>query len=129
MSDNELESTLVEIDQVYELMQKLDSKDDNLRQEAQIEIDAFLKAKEINRDKTQCKTVKSRTVINKKELDEEKRKKRADQLKCLGNECFKKKEFKKAVEYYTSGILENNQCPYLFSNRAQGRIQIKVIDR
>ena len=61
-----------------------------------------------------CKTVSSRTVINNKEVEEEARKKRSEEMKELGNNSFRTGKFQEAEEYYTSALLQYDQVtsPY-----------------
>ena len=60
-----------------------------------------------------CKTVSSRTVINTKEVEEEARKKKSEEMKELGNNSFRSGEFQRAEEYYTSALLQYDQVPSL----------------
>ena len=60
-----------------------------------------------------CKTVSSRTVINNKEVEEEARKKRSEEMKELGNNSFRTGKFQEAEEYYTSALLQYDQVPSL----------------
>ena len=58
-----------------------------------------------------CKTVSSRTVINKKEVEEEARRKKSEEMKELGNNSFRAGKFQQAEEYYTSALLQYDQVP------------------
>ena len=58
-----------------------------------------------------CKTVSSRTVINNKEVEEEARKRKSEEMKELGNNSFRTGKFKQAEEYYTSALLQYDQVP------------------
>ena len=66
-----------------------------------------------------CKTISSKTMINSQDSEIEKRRKLANEIKALGNDCFKREEFSRAVEFYTSAILQDDNNPIIFTNRAQ----------
>lgn len=118
-----------EMDHVYELLTKLESKDKDEVEEAKQRIDNYIKNRELkNKAIRGCVTKTSRTVINNKETEEEKRKKKSDNLKSLGNQAFQEGHFEKAVEYYTSAIMEFDSNPVLFTNRAQAQIRLKQFD-
>ena len=51
----------------------------------------------------------NRSVINTKEVEEEARKKKSDEMKELGNNSFRTGKFKEAEEYYTSALLQYDQ--------------------
>ncbi|XP_040577374.1 uncharacterized protein [Lepeophtheirus salmonis] len=56
---------------------------------------------------------------------EEKRKRKSEELRILGNESFRSKDFSTAKEYYTSAISHYDQNPILFNNRAQASLRLK----
>ena len=100
--------------------------------EARVKIDEFVKKQSqedaLWRERSQltagCKTVTSRTVINNKEGEEERRKRKSEEIKELGNTAFRRGDYKQAEEYYTSALLEFDQNYLLFTNRAQTRLQL-----
>ena len=54
-----------------------------------------------------CKTVKSnKECVNRREAPEEKRRRLGEELKQLGNDCFKAEQYDRAEAYYTSAILQ-----------------------
>ncbi|TRY70549.1 hypothetical protein TCAL_04477 [Tigriopus californicus] len=119
-----------EMDHVYELLNKLESKDKDEAEEAKRKVDAYIEKRERkNKAIHGCVTKTSRTVINNKEVEEDRRKKKSDNLKRQGNQAFQEEHFEKAVEYYTSAILEFDSNPVLFTNRAQARIRLKQFDQ
>ena len=128
MSDSEKDDEiLVEVDKVYEMLNDLTSKEPDKVPKAENDIDAYLEAKK----KSKVRVKASRTVINKSKSDEEEKeiaKKLAEEFRLSGNECFVNEDFERAVEFYTSGILQSKSCPLLFSNRAQARIRTGDFD-
>ena len=93
--------------------------------EARVKIDEFVKKQSQEdamwRERSQltagCKTVTSRTVINNKEAEEERRKRKSEEIKELGNTAFRRGDFKQAEEYYTSALLEFDQVEQYSSSR------------
>ena len=53
-----------------------------------------------------CKTVTNRTVINNKEVEEERRRLKSEEIKELGNTAFRSGKFQEAEEYYTSALMQ-----------------------
>ena len=53
-----------------------------------------------------CKTVTNRTVINNKEVEEERRRLKSEEIKELGNTAFRSGKFQEAEEYYSSALMQ-----------------------
>ena len=75
-----------------------------------------------------CRTTNNRTVINTNESDVDKRKKLSVELKNLGNDYFQREEFSRAMEFYSSAILQDSSNPILFTNRAQAYNKLNKFD-
>ena len=67
--------------------------------------------------------MQNRTVINNKDVEEEKRKIESEEIKQLGNEAFRAGDYRLAEDYYTSALMKNKQNHVLFTNRAQARLR------
>lgn len=53
------------------------------------------------------------------------RRKKAKDLKELGNAQLRKKDFRKAVEYYTMALDEERANKYIWTNRALAHIKLR----
>ncbi len=108
------EDNLDELNRVFELLQRLDSRDPDELHEAEQEIDEFLR----RRKGKECVVTHSRTVIAAGPAD------KAKKLRNEGNDCFNRGEFARARELYTSAILEDGGCHIAYTNRAQANIRL-----
>ena len=57
--------------------------------------------------------------------EKEKRARLSEEFKHLGNKSFQDEKFTEAEELYTSAILQSDENPLLFTNRAQARIKLR----
>ena len=117
-----LDSFTREVDEVYEMLKRLESSDPAKVEAATREVDEYLvekKRREIEAEIAEVRVKTDKTVINNKESEAEKRKRLSEELKHLGNDRFKKGEYGKAAELYTSAILQRADNFVLFTNRAQ----------
>jgi tetratricopeptide (TPR) repeat protein len=126
-----------EMEKVFKMLDGLDSEDSKMRDEAQARVDQYLikKQRKIDEEKLQkegwvdgCKTVKENKNCVNKETIKEKRQRLSNEFKTSGNECFRNEEWGRAVEYYTSAILQWDDNPVLFTNRAQAHIKVENFD-
>jgi hypothetical protein len=49
----------------------------------------------------------------------------ANEKKDLGNQCLKDKEYRKAIEHYSAGIVADKKSAVLYANRAQAYMYLK----
>ena len=102
------------------MLDGLMSGDAEQSEEACHKIDEFVikqsREDDIWRERSQltagCKTVTNRTVINNKEVEEERRRGRSEEIKELGNTAFRRGDFQQAEEYYTSALMQFDQVTY-----------------
>ena len=114
----DVENFELKVDKVYKMLEELTCDDKSKVKEAEAKIDKFLaenKAEEVH-------LKNERTIINQdpKELEA----KKANEYKEMGNEAFRKGQFPKAVEWYTSALMVKDDQATLYTNRAQALIKI-----
>ncbi|CAB4063540.1 unnamed protein product [Lepeophtheirus salmonis] len=127
IDDLSLDDFEKETDEIYRLMQDLTSEDNEVSRKASNQIEKYVEERKRKRDEKElidgCWTTSSRVVIN--EDGEEKRKKLSEEFRKLGNESFRSQDFVTAKEYYSSAILQYDQNPILFNNRAQTSLRLE----
>ncbi len=120
LDNQEVEDFETKIDEVYEVLEELQSKDEAVVREAEIKVDAFLAKTKAEKDPV---VAENKNVINRS--PEETAVKKADDLKVLGNDAFRSGDYPKAIELYTSSIMQRDDNHVLFTNRAQARMKIQ----
>ena len=121
----------VELDDVADMLSRLASKDKEVAVKAVADVDAYLSAKErCQREGYEdgCRVKADKTLVN-RESDLERRRRISDELKEEGNAFFKSRDYAKAKERYTGAILQYDQNPALFTNRAQTFLQLEEFFR
>jgi tetratricopeptide (TPR) repeat protein len=111
----------MKVDKVYKMLEELTCNDETKVKEAEGKIDKFLAETKAEEARNFVKVTSDRTMINKDVSDLDKK---ADEYKQQGNEAFRKGQYKKSVELYTSALMVKDDNHILYTNRAQALIKL-----
>ena len=122
--EKEMDKFEMKVDKVYKMLEELTCKDEDKVKEAEEKIDKFLAENKAEEAKSFVKVKNERTVINKDKNEEFMKK--ANEYKEMGNEAFRKAQYKKAIELYTSALMMKDDNHILYTNRAQALIKVSL---